>query len=249
MNGLLMDFQLTLPAIMRRTDQLFGHKEIVTRLPDKSYHRYTYADMIPRAKQLALALENLGIESGDRVATFSWNHYQHLEAYFAIPACGAVLHTLNLRLHPNDLTYIANHAYDRVVLVDEVLWDLFEKFKDEVNFEHVVVIPQTGASLPEGTLDYEELLAAQDASKFEYPEIEENQAVAMCYTSGTTGKPKGVVYSHRGMVLHTLATCSADTLGVRESDVILPVVRRRGSRASTWTRRACWNRWRPSGSR
>ena len=123
MHGLIMDFQLTIPAMLRRAEQLHYDREIVTRLPDKSLHRYTYGDMIERAKRLSVALAKLGVDDGDRVATFCWNHYQHLEAYMAIPCAGAVLHTLNLRLHANDLTYIASHAGDKVVIVDEVLWD------------------------------------------------------------------------------------------------------------------------------
>jgi fatty-acyl-CoA synthase len=224
MNGSMMGFQLTLPAVMRRAESLFGQKEIVTSLHDKSRHRYTYQDMIRRAKQLALALRRLGIRHGDRVATFSWNHYQHLEAYFGIPACGGVLHTLNLRLHPDDLTYIANHAEDQVLLVDQGLWPLVEKFIDRVNFRHVVIIPETSEDLPEGTLSYEALLAAEDPEAFEYPDLDENQAVAMCYTSGTTGMPKGVLYSHRAIVLHTIANAMTDTLGLSESDVVVPVV-------------------------
>jgi fatty-acyl-CoA synthase len=118
MHGLIMDFQLTIPAMMRRAEQLHYDREIVTRLPDKSLHRYTYGDMIRRAKQLALGLKKIGIQDGDRVGTFCWNHYQHLEAYLAIPSIGAVLHTLNLRLHPDDLSYIAGHAGDKAIIVD-----------------------------------------------------------------------------------------------------------------------------------
>ncbi|MBI2824621.1 MAG: long-chain fatty acid--CoA ligase [Planctomycetia bacterium] len=224
MNGLIMDFQLTIPAMLRRAEQLHFAREIVTRRPDKSYHRYTYADMVERSKRLSLALGNLGIKNGDRVGTFSWNHYQHLEAYFGIPGAGAVLHTLNLRLHPNDLTYIAGHAGDKIVLVDDVLWPLFEKFKDQVPFEHVVVIPTTGKPVPAGTLDYEELLASADPARYEYPDLDERQAAAMCYTSGTTGKPKGVVASHRAIVIHSLANGMADTLAVCERDVAQAVV-------------------------
>ena len=118
MRGLIMDYQLTVPAILRRAEQLFGRKEIVTRLPDRSFHRYTYADLVRRAKQLAVALRELGLEPGDRVATFCWNHYQHLETYLGVPAAGRVVHTLNLRLHPDDLSYTANHAGDRVLIAD-----------------------------------------------------------------------------------------------------------------------------------
>ncbi len=223
-HGLMMDFPLTLPYFLRRAEQHFGDKEIVTRLPDKSLHRYTYRDMVRRSKQLALALEGMGVRPGDRVATFCWNHYQHLEAYFGIPTAGGVLHTLNLRLHPNDLAFIADHAGDKVVIVDAVLWDLFEKFRHQVRFEHVIVVPAGDRPVPHGTLDYEQLLASHDVNKFRWPQFDEQQACAMCYTSGTTGKPKGVLYSHRAIVLHSLANAAADTMGASERDVTLPVV-------------------------
>ncbi len=224
MHGLIMDYQLTIPAMLRRAEQLHFGREIVTRRPDKSRHSYTYADMIERTKRLTLGLAKLGVENCDRVATFCWNHYQHLEAYFAIPTSGAVLHTLNLRLHPNDLTYIAGHAGDKIALVDDVLWPLFEKFKDNVPFKHVVVIPTTGKPVPRGTIDYEELLDSADPQKFSYPELDERQAAAMCYTSGTTGQPKGVLASHRAIVIHSLANGMVDTLGVCERDVAQAVV-------------------------
>ncbi|HEY1601986.1 MAG TPA: long-chain fatty acid--CoA ligase [Pirellulales bacterium] len=224
LNGLIMDYQLTIPTMLRRAEQLHFDREIVTRLPCKTRHCYTYADMVERTKRLSLALKRLGVQSGDRVGTFCWNHYQHLEAYFAIPSAGGVLHTLNLRLHPNDLTYIAGHAGDKIVLVDDVLWPLFEKFKDNVPFEHIVVVPTTGKPTPPGTLNYEDLLAAEDPARFEYPDLDERQAAAMCYTSGTTGKPKGVLASHRALVLHSIVNGLADTQGICESDVTQAVV-------------------------
>ena len=224
MHGLIMDFQLTIPAIVRRAEQLHYDREIVTRLPDKSIHRYTNGEMIGRAKRLSLVLKRLGVELGDRVATFCWNHYQHLEAYMAIPCTGAVLHTLNLRLHPNDLTYIASHAGDKVVIVDEVLWDVFAKFRDTVSFKHVIVVRSSDKPLPAGTLDYEALIADVDESEFVYPELDERQAAAMCYTSGTTGMPTGVLASHRAIVLHSLASGMVDTLGLGELDVVMAVV-------------------------
>jgi fatty-acyl-CoA synthase len=224
LNGLIMDYQLTIPVMLRRAEQMYYDRQVTTRLPNKSRHCYTYADMIDRTKRLSLALKRLGVENGDRVGTFSWNHYQHLEAYFGIPSCGGVLHTLNLRLHPNDLTYIAGHAGDKVVLVDDVLWPLFEKFKDQVPFKHIVVIPTGGGPIPPGTLNYEELLAAEDPARFDYPDLDERQAACMCYTSGTTGKPKGVLASHRAIVLHSVVNGLADTQGVCERDVVQAVV-------------------------
>ncbi len=224
MQGLMMDFQLTLPAVLRRCEQLHGPKQIVTQRPAGDFHEYTYADMVVRTKQLAVALKKLGVESGDRVATLCWNHYQHLEAYFAIPASGGVLHTLNLRLHHTDLAYIAGHADDKLLIVDESLLPLLEQFRDKVNFKHILVVCEEGNKPPSGMLDYEEVLADADAGAFEYPDFDEQRAAAMCYTSGTTGQPKGVLYSHRAIVLHTLGTMTVDGLGVRESDVCLPVV-------------------------
>jgi fatty-acyl-CoA synthase len=138
LEGLVQDFQLTLPYFLRRAEQLYGHREIVTRRPDKSFHRHTYADFASRSKKLAVALGNLGLEPGDRVGTLGWNTYQHLEAYLGVPSSGLVLHTLNPRLHEDDLAYIADHADDRVMLVDETLVPVFEKFRARTNVEHAV---------------------------------------------------------------------------------------------------------------
>ena len=223
MDGLIMDYQLNVPAILRRGEELFAHKEIVSRLPDKSWHAYTYEDFARRTKQLALALRNeLGLRDGDRVGTFAWNHHEHLEAYIGAPVGGFVTHTLNLRLHPDDLTYIATHAGDRVLIADKMLWPLVESFKDRVGFEHIVAI---GAGpTPAGAIDFEELLASANADDFEYRDIDERAAAAMCYTSGTTGQPKGVLYSHRAIAIHSLASTQSSTLGIGEADSVLPVV-------------------------
>ena len=140
MNGLMMDFQLTLPALLRRVETYFGDREVVTRLPDRSFHHYTYRDMGRRAKQLAVALQELGLQRGDRVATLCWNHYQHLEAYFGIPCAGLVLHTVNIRLHPNEVAYIANHSADRVLIVDRSQLPLYEAVRDATSFDHVFVV-------------------------------------------------------------------------------------------------------------
>ena len=157
MKGLMMDYQLTLPTILRRAETLFGHKAIISRLPDRSIHRYTYRDLAIRSKKLAVALRHLGIKPGDRVATLSWNHYQHLEAYFAIPCMGAIIHPLNLRFNPDDLSYITGHARDKILIVDQVLLPLFEKFSASVDVQQVIVIPQGGTSIPKQYLDYEEI--------------------------------------------------------------------------------------------
>ena len=223
MDALMMNYQLTLPKIVQRAEVLFGYKEIVSRLPDRSLHRYTYADFARRARQLAVALQQLGVQPGDRVATLAWNHHQHLEAYFGVPMMGGVVHTLNLRLPAEDLVYIVNHADDRVLLVDQALLPLVERIRSNSNIEKIVVISEDG-SAPPSMLSYELLLADADPDSFEQPEIEENQAAAMCYSSGTTGRPKGVLYSHRALVLHSMASAMTDTLGVCEADVVLPVV-------------------------
>jgi fatty-acyl-CoA synthase len=222
--GLNLDYQLTLPAIMRRADSLFGHKEIVTRRPDKSFHRYTYADFISRAKRLAVALKGLGIEPGDRVATLAWNSYHHLETYFGVPSAGAVLHTLNPRLAPHDLVYILEHAEDRVLLIDETMVRLMGAIEGEVDLEHVFVYTY-GDDTPEGMTSYEDLISGADEGDFEYPEdLDERDAAAMCYTSGTTGRPKGALYSHRAICLHSMASAMPDMLDLRETDVVMPVV-------------------------
>jgi fatty-acyl-CoA synthase len=223
LEGLVQDFQLTLPYFLRRAEQLYGHREIVTRRPDKSLHRHTYADFVSRSKKLAVALGNLGLEPGDRVGTLGWNTYQHLEAYFGVPSSGLVLHTLNPRLHEDDLAYIAGHADDRVMLVDETLVPVFEKFRGRTGVEHAVVVTE-GGNVPEGMISYEDLIGASDEADFDYPDFDENQAAAMCYTSGTTGRPKGALYSHRSTVLHSMMVAMGNTFALSEADCVLPVV-------------------------
>jgi fatty-acyl-CoA synthase len=221
--GRMMDFPLTLTHLLERARTFHGRSEIVSRRPDRSLHRYTYADFHRRACQLAHALRKLGVQPGDRVASLCWNHHQHLELYFAVPSMGAVLHTLNLRLAPKDLGYIANHAKDRVLVVDRTLLPLLEKFvKDVPSLEHIIVIPDDGPA-PEGRLDYEKWLAAEPTT-FDFPELEERSAAMLCYTSGTTGNPKGVLFSHRSIVLHTLVSCMGELVGTLPRDVVLPVV-------------------------
>ncbi|PYR34472.1 MAG: long-chain fatty acid--CoA ligase, partial [Acidobacteria bacterium] len=170
----------------------------------------------------ATALERLGVRPGDRVATLAWNHGPHLEAYFGIPLSGAVLHTLNLRLHAEELAYIVGHAEDRVVLVDETLLPLWEQVRSKVHVEEVIVFNAT-KPLPDGAHDYEALVAVAPPLA-ERPDPDENTAVAMCYTTGTTGNPKGVLYSHRAIVLHSLGLALDACMGIRETDVMLPVV-------------------------
>lgn len=223
MRSTMMDFPLTLPHLLERAGQLFFDEEIVTRLPDKSLHRYTFGGFYQRSRALAEALQKAGLQKGDRVATLSWNTYAHLEAYFAIPCAGGVLHPLNLRLHPSDIAYIANHAEDRFLIVDDVLFKLYEAIKDHVKFDKVIVVPLTGQPVPEGTISYEDFLKTASGN-WDYPQLEEQDALGMCYTSGTTGKPKGVVYSHRSLMLHTLGSALPDALNLSGRDVMLPVV-------------------------
>jgi len=218
----MMDFPLTLAHLFERAGRLFPDSEIVSRQPDKSLFRYRYADFHRRARLLTAALKRMGLKRGDRVATLMWNHHAHLEAYFAIPCAGGVLHTLNLRLHPDDIAYIANHAGDRFLIVDDVLLPLYEKFRGQVKFEKVIVVPLTGAAVPAGCEDYEKLASKGRAGKL--PALKEDAPAGMCYTSGTTGRPKGVVYSHRALVLHSLASALPDVMGMSNHDTVTPVV-------------------------
>ena len=222
MNGLMMDFPLTLSAIFRRAEQVFPRQEIVWRLADKSIRRHTFADFADRARRLAQVLVDLGLEPGDRVATLAWNHGPHLEAYFGIPLMGGVLHTLNLRLHPDELAYIVNHAEDRAVLVDETLLPLWEQVKPKVDVPRVIVFGAT-KPVPDGYLEYESLIAKTTPAG-DLPDPDERAAAAMCYTTGTTGNPKGVMYSHRALVLHTLGLSQVDCMGICERDTMMPVV-------------------------
>jgi len=223
MESTMMDYPLTLPHILERAGRYFPKVEIVSRLPDKSLHRTTYGEFYRRSRALAEGLCKAGLNQGDRVATLMWNHYAHLEAYFGIPAAGGVLHTLNLRLHPNDLEYIVNNAEDRFLIVDDVLLPVLEGFRSRVNFERIFVVNHSGAPLPAGLESYADLIASASGN-FAYPRIDEREAAGMCYTSGTTGSPRGVVYSHRSTVLHSYNCLLSSTMRVSASDVILPVV-------------------------
>ncbi len=219
------DYPLTLVHFLERAGKYFGKVEIVSRLPDRSLHRYTYSDFYRRSRALAESLQNLGLKPSDRVGTLMWNHYAHLEAYFGIPAAGGIYHTLNLRLHPDDISYIVNHAEDRFLIVDDVLIPLYSKFKDKIKIERLIVVQLTRnpTSIMHPNVNYEELLQTAKG-KFEYPDLKENDPAGMCYSSGTTGRPKGVVYSHRAIVLHSFAEAIPDSLGISQHDVILPVV-------------------------
>jgi fatty-acyl-CoA synthase len=222
LSGLMMDdFPLTMTAIVERAGRFSATREVVSRRPDGSVQRGTLGECAERARRLSSALAELGIEDGDRVATLMWNQPEHLEAYFAVPSMGAVLHMLNPRLHRDELGFIVNDAQDGVIIVDESLLEVFESFAPAHDFEHVIVISRS-ESVSDGRLGYEALIA--DAQPMTWERPDERRAAAMCYTSGTTGRPKGVVYSHRSLVLHSLVAALPDQLGVGARDTVLPVV-------------------------
>jgi fatty-acyl-CoA synthase len=223
MRSTMMDVPLSLNHLLDRAGHIFGGGTIVSRLPDKTLRRHSYAEYHRRTRALAAALASLGLKKGERVATLCWNHHAHLEAYFGIPAAGGVMHTLNLRLAPAEIGWIAADAKDRFLIVDDILLPLYRQFAELHRFERVIVFPFSGAPVPEGFDDYEQLLADADADGFVYPPHDENDPVAMCYTSGTTGRPKGVAYSHRSTILHTLVGCLADFWGLKGTDVLMPV--------------------------
>jgi fatty-acyl-CoA synthase len=220
--GLMMDdFPLSLTSIVERVKRLSSGREVVFRRPDGTVGRTNYGECVDRARRLAGALRTLGVEDGDAVGTLLWNQPEHLELYFALPSMGAVLHTINPRLHPDELSYIADDAEDKVLFVDESLLDVYGSFAEGRRFAHVVVISRSG-SVPDGCLDYERLIAG--AEPIEWPAADERRAAAMCYTSGTTGRPKGVVYSHRSLVLHSLVGALPDVNALSREDILLPVV-------------------------
>jgi fatty-acyl-CoA synthase len=223
MQATMMNVPLSLNHFLERAGHIFPNGELVSRLPDKSLRTHSYAQYYRRARALASALAARGLKKGERVATLCWNHHAHLEAYFGIPAAGGVMHTLNLRLSPEDIGWIAGHAQDRFLIVDDVLLPLYQQFAHLHRFEEVIVFPFSGQRVAQGFTDYEALLAGADPDGFRYAPHDENDPVAMCYTSGTTGRPKGVVYSHRSTVLHTLVASLGDFWGLRGTDRVLPV--------------------------
>lgn len=226
MNGLMMDYPLTLQHFMDRARRFYPKKEIVTKQGD-GVHRYTYGDWYARVNKLAGALQHLGVQRGDRVGTFAWNNYRHLEVYFGVSCSGAVAHTLNLRLPADQVAYIVNHAEDSIIFVDASLLPTFEKVAPMLKTVRQFVVmgdgPLPATTLSRPVANYEDLLAAEPDT-FAWPALDEREAAFLCYTSGTTGHPKGVLYTHRALFLHSFAGALAGGVAAREDDVILPVV-------------------------
>lgn len=227
MYSTMQEFPLTITAIMRHGCGVHGLREVVTATGD-GYRRTSYRDVGQRAAQLANALRRLGITGDQRVATFMWNNTEHLVAYLAVPSMGAVLHTLNIRLFAEQIVYVANEAEDRVVLVDLSLARLLAPVLAKLDTVHTVIAVGDGDTAPlqesgKAVLRYAELIDGESA-EFDWPQLDERSAAAMCYTSGTTGNPKGVVYSHRSSFLHTMAACTTNGIGVGSSDRVLPIV-------------------------
>ncbi len=224
MKGLMMDYPLTLTHFFERTRRLFPTKRLATRGPGGGLVAYTYEAFAERVGRLAGALAALGVRRGDRVGTLAWNSHRHLELYWAVPLSGAVLHTLNLRLAPQELAYVIRHGGDSVLFVDASLLQLLAPIRRELPaLRHVVAMPDAAIPAEAGLLDYEQLVV-QARPVEAWPRLEEDDAAGMCYTSGTTGHPKGVVYSHRAIFLHSMAVAMADTFGLSERDVMLHVV-------------------------
>jgi len=225
MRGLMMDYPLVIPKILERARRVYPESEVVSYHADGK-HVYNWGEFFGRVVRLMNVLRKLGVKPGDRVATFAWNHNRHLELYYAVPCMGAVIHTLNIRLFPEQLSYIVNHAEDKLIFVDDSLLKPIEALAGEFKtVEKYIVMGESGKF--ETSLspveEYEALMSAADDTE-DFPEIDENDASGLCYTSGTTGSPKGALYSHRAVYIHTLMACLADGMALTDMDTVLPVV-------------------------
>jgi len=227
MQGLMMDFPLTITSIMEHAERVHGAQEIVSVTRDNPRHRYTYADAFGRVRQLANTMNSWGLSASDRIATLAWNDYRHFETYYASACSGYVCHTINPRLFPEQIVYIINHAEDQYVFLDPDFWPLIEQVAPQCPGVKGWVVMTTAEHMPDTSVGnvhcYEDVISGQSDS-YEWPAIEENEACALCYTSGTTGNPKGVLYSHRSTVLHTYATMMPDSMNISSADVVLPIV-------------------------
>lgn len=227
MQGLMMDFPLTITSIMEHAERVHGAQEIVSVTRDNPRHRYTYAEAFGRVRQLANGMKAWGMSTSDRVATLAWNDYRHFETYYASACSGYVCHTINPRLFPEQIVYIINHAEDQYVFLDPDFWPLIEQVAPQCPGVKGWVVMTTAEHMPETSVTnvhcYEDVIAGQP-DNYEWPAIDENEACALCYTSGTTGNPKGVLYSHRSTVLHTYATMMPDSMNISSADVVLPIV-------------------------
>ncbi len=221
----MQDYPLTITQLLQHGRRVHANSEVITYMgPDQPMQRTRFAEVADRADLLASALQRLGVGEGDRVGTFLWNNQQHMEAYLAVPCMGAVLHTLNIRLFPEQLAYVINHAEDKVIICDASIAPLLAKVRDQIPLvEAIIVCGEGDASSLGETVAYDELLAAEEPG-FDYPELDERAAAAMCYTSGTTGNPKGVAYSHRSIWLHSMAVNSAQSVKISEEESVLLIV-------------------------
>jgi acyl-CoA synthetase (AMP-forming)/AMP-acid ligase II len=219
----MMRHELTLVDVLERAERYFGDREIVSRRPDGTVARSTYGAVGERSRRLSAALASLGIERGERVATLGWNHSDHLEAYLGVPSAGRVLHTINPRLHPDDIAYVMHEADDRALLIDQSLLPVIDDLPSAARPRHVIVWPSDPTTVPGEAIDYEELLAA-NAPVSTYEALVEDDAASMCFTSATTGRPKGVVYSHRSLVLHSIVSATPDAFDISGRDVVMPAV-------------------------